>query len=186
MEKIEKNARVIHKIEPVWDSGSKILILGTMPSPASRKIGFFYMHAQNRFWQIMERVFDCKFSHKNDDENRSAAIFERKQFLLKNHIAMWDVLAECEIEGAKDSSIKKEIPNDFSQIFSVAKIEHIFCTGKTAFALYEKHCAKKYDAEFSYLPSTSPANRALWNTEKLAETYKSEILRFVAKNGETP
>lgn len=170
---------IIHKIEPVWDCESRILILGTMPSPASRKAGFFYMHAQNRFWQVMEQIFEWKFLYKNNDENKSAAVFERKQFLLKNHIALWDVLAECEIDGAKDSSIKKEIPNDFSQIFSQAKIVHIFCTGKKSFDLYKKYCEKKYDTAFSYLPSTSPANQAIWNTEKLTKKYKEEILKFL-------
>ena len=170
---------VTHTIPPVWDSESRILILGTMPSPASRKAGFFYMHAQNRFWPVMARIFGEEFLHKNNDADKKAAIEERIAFLKHHRIALWDVLSECEISGASDSSIKKELPNDFSEILAASKIAHIFCTGKTAFNLYKKHCAKKYSTPFSYLPSTSPANQSAWPTEKLAEEYKREILKFI-------
>lgn len=170
---------VTHRIEPVWNFESRVLILGTVPSPASRAAGFFYMHAQNRFWHVMARIFDEPFAHENNDADSASAISERADFLLRHRIALWDVLAECEITGASDSSIKKEIPNDFSRIFSGARIEHVFCTGKTAFALYKKHCADRYAADFSYLPSTSPANQGAWPFEKLAEEYRKEIRKFV-------
>ena len=170
---------VTHTIPPVWDSESRILILGTMPSPASRKAGFFYMHTQNRFWPVMARIFGDEFLHKNNDKDKNAAIAERKDFLKRHHIALWDVLSECEITGALDSSINKELPNDFSEILASSKSSHIFCTGKTAFNLYKKHCAQKYSMPFSYLPSTSPANQAAWTTEKLTEEYRKEILRFL-------
>ena len=170
---------VTHTIPPVWDFESRILILGTMPSPASRKAGFFYMHAQNRFWPVMARIFGDEFLHKNNDKDKNAAIAERKDFLKRHNIALWDVLSECEITGASDSSINKELPNDFSEILAASKIAHIFCTGKTAFNLYKKHCSQKYSTPFSYLPSTSPANQAAWPTEKLTEEYKREILKFI-------
>ncbi len=168
---------VTHTIPPVWNSQSRILILGTMPSPASRSAGFFYMHAQNRFWYVMAQIFDEEFLHKNNDADKNAAIAERKDFLYRHHIALWDVLRECEITGASDSSIKKEIPNDFSEILASSKIDHIFCTGKTAFNLYKKHCELKYSTPFSYLPSTSPANQAAWPTQKLIEEYKLKLLQ---------
>ena len=170
---------VTHTISPVWDSESRILILGTMPSPASRAAGFFYMHAQNRFWPVMAQIFGETFFHKNNDKDKIATIAERKNFLQRHNIALWDVLSECEITGASDSSINKEISNDFSKILSSSKITHIFCTGKTAFNLYKKHCSQKYNMPFSYLPSTSPANQAAWPTEKLAEEYRKEILEFI-------
>ena len=170
---------VTHTIVPVWNSESRILILGTMPSPASRKAGFFYMHAQNRFWPVMARIFGEEFLHKNNDKDKNAAIAERKDFLKRHKIALWDVLSECEITGASDSSINKELPNDFSEILAASKIAHIFCTGKTAFNLYKKHCSQKYSMPFSYLPSTSPANQAAWPTEKLTEEYRKEILKFI-------
>ena len=150
-----------------------------MPSPASRAAEFFYMHAQNRFWPVMAQIFGETFFHKNNDKDKKATIAERKNFLKRHNIALWDVLSECEITGASDSSINKELPNDFSKILSSSKITHIFCTGKTAFNLYKKHCFQKYNMPFSYLPSTSPANQAAWPTEKLAEKYRKEILEFI-------
>ena len=154
--------KVIHEIEPVWDAGSKVLILGTMPSPASRKAGVVYMHAQNRFWQIMQNLF-CE---------KELAVRERRDFLLRHNIALWDVLSECSISGASDSTIKEAVPNDFTRIFSGADIKQVFCTGKTAFNLYKKYCSKKYNAPFIYLPSTSPANRARWQDSALAAEYE--------------
>lgn len=135
------------------------------------------MHAQNRFWYVMAQIFEEEFLHKNNDADKNAAIAERKDFLYRHHIALWDVLRECEITGASDSSIKKEIPNDFSEILASSKINHIFCTGKTAFNLYKKHCTHKYSTPFFYLPSTSPANQAAWPTQKLIEEYKLKLLQ---------
>ena len=178
-DKSENRKFVTHTIAPVWNSESRILILGTMPSPASRAAGFFYMHAQNRFWPVLAQIFGEEFLHRNNDTDKKAAIEERIAFLERRHIALWDVLSECEITGASDSSINKELPNDFSEILAASKIAHIFCTGKTAFNLYKKHCSQKYSTPLSYLPSTSPANQAAWPTEKLTEEYKREILKFI-------
>ncbi|MGP1458051.1 MAG: DNA-deoxyinosine glycosylase [Treponema sp.] len=164
--------KVLHKIAPVWDCKSRVLILGTMPSPASRAAGFFYMHAQNRFWTVMATVFGEVFRFKNNAPERSEAVRERRDFLLRHGIALWDVLSECSIDGAADATIKNAVPNDFTRIFAGADIKQVFCTGKTAFALYEKHCAHKYAVPCAYLPSTSPANRARWPEEKLAAEYE--------------
>ena len=184
------STQVSHSIPPVWNSESRILILGTMPSPKSREAGFYYMHPQNRFWDVISQVFGDKLAFTNNALKSTtklntqniitpsgipSAITERRDFLLRHHIAMWDVLASCQIEGAADSSIKNAIPNDFTQIFENSNIHHVFCTGKTAFALWKKHCSALYENRFNLtvhcLPSTSPAN-AQWNKEKLVEEYK--------------
>lgn len=189
----EKQITVSHPIPPVWNPESKILILGTMPSPKSREAGFFYMHPQNRFWNVLSEVFKETFKYKNNGiiadvalpaastqksaatPDISAAINERRDFLLRHHLAMWDVLASCEITGAADSSIKNAIPNDFTKIFDGSKIHHIICTGKTAYNLWKKNCAAHYEPRYNltshYLPSTSPAN-AQWTKEKLVEEFK--------------
>lgn len=124
---------VIHEIGPVWNTESRILFLGTMPSPASRLAGFYYMHPRNRFWPVMEKIFSVTLPSVN----------EQRTFLLQNNIALWDVLCGCDIDGAQDSSIKNAVPNNFTQILNESKISRIFCTGKTALLLYEKLCAKK-------------------------------------------
>ena len=171
---LRKNT-VSHPIPPVWNSESRVLILGTMPSPKSRQAGFFYMHPQNRFWSVMAEVFGESFEHPNNSPDISAAITERRNFLLRHQLAMWDLLASCEITGASDSSIKNAIPNDFTEILENSQIHHIICTGKTAFNLWQKHCASKYKEGYNLtvhcLPSTSPAN-AQWSKEKLIEEYK--------------
>ena len=106
--------------------------------------------------------------------NLAAAIAERRDFLIRHHIALWDVIASCEIEGTVDASIRSATPNDFTKIFGQSKIRRVFCTGKTAFALWQKHCAGRYEKRFNLtsqcLPSTSPANAA-WSLEKLIEAY---------------
>ena len=176
------NTKIItHPIPPVWNSESRILILGTMPSPKSREIGFFYMHPQNRFWSVMAEVFGETLAHPNNAPDHTAAIEERRDFLLRHHLAMWDVLASCEITGAADSSIKNAIPNDFSEILENSKVRQIICTGKTSFNLWQKNCAALYEPRYNLtvhcLPSTSPAN-AQWSKEKLIEEYKA-ILKLL-------
>lgn len=166
---------ISHPIPPVWDSKSQILILGTMPSPKSRGSGFYYMHPQNRFWSVMTEVFGETLAHPNNTPDHTAAIEERLDFLLRHHLALWDVLASCEITGASDSSIKNAIPNDFTEILENSQIHHIICTGKTAYNLWQKNCAALYEPRYNLtvhcLPSTSPAN-AQWGKEKLIKEYK--------------
>ena len=162
-------SEIQHPIPPVWNEQSRVLILGTMPSPKSRQTGFFYMHPQNRFWRVMSAVFGEEFEFPND-------IAERRDFLLRYNIAMWDVLASCKIEGASDASIRDAVPNDFTQILEGAQIHDVYCTGKTAYGLWNKYCADKYEQRYNLvahcLPSTSPAN-AQWKIDKLIEEYKT-------------
>ena len=127
--------KIIHQIPPVWNEDSRVLILGTMPSPKSRAAGFFYMHPQNRFWRVLPAVFGEALRLPNNAADAEAAKNERRQFLLEHKIALWDVLASCDIQGAADSSIKNAVPNDFSEIFRKAKIRRVFCAGQTAFKL---------------------------------------------------
>ena len=187
---MQNTETILHEIPPVWNAESRVLILGTMPSPKSREAGFFYMHPQNRFWRVLPTVFGEQFVYANDgmhkDESahdmpdrtapdREAAIDERRGFLLRHHIALWDVLSSCEIHGAADSSIKNAVPNDFHELFERSHIRRVFCTGKMAFNLWQKHCAAEYEPRYNLtsecLPSTSPANAA-WSMEQLITAYK--------------
>ena len=170
----KKTSLVTHQLSPIWSPESTVLLLGTMPSPASRQLGFYYMHPQNRFWKVLPKVFGETLSLPNNDADTESAITERKDFLLRHNIALWDVLASCQIEGAADSSIKKEVPNDFSEILANSKIRNVFFTGKTAATLWKKHCdsyEKQFDLTCTCLPSTSPAN-AKFTLENLIEKYK--------------
>ena len=172
--KNESTNIVVHEIKPVWNSKSTVLILGTMPSPKSREAGFFYMHPQNRFWKVLPQVFGETLVYANNDPQKQNAVAERIDFLYRHGIALWDVLKSCEIKGAADSSIKNAVPNDFTQIFSESQIKKVFCTGKTAFSLWDKYCADKYKhfgITCECLPSTSPVN-GRWNFEKLVDAYR--------------
>ena len=154
-----------HEIDPVYDNNSKILILGSFPSQASRLAGFFYGHKQNRFWRTLSAV-----TGKPCGEHKE----EKIKFLLDNKIALWDVLLKCEIRGAADASIQNAVPNDFTQIFEQSQIRRVYCAGKSAFNLWQKHCAaiyeKRFNLECACLPSASPANAA-WSLERLIEAY---------------
>ena len=147
----QETSRIIHPIEPIWNNLSRVLILGTMPSPKSRENGFYYAHPRNRFWQVMEIIYNCKLG---DDKASKIS------FLLANNIAMWDVIKECDICGASDSSIKNIVPNDIASIVQVSEIQSVFTTGTTAFKLYNKYCKDNVGIEAVCLPSTSPANAA--------------------------
>lgn len=159
-----KSELVIHTLDPVFDSNSRVLILGTMPSPKSREQHFYYANPRNRFWRVMEQLFSLE--DQSLSENKA-----RCEFLLEHHIALWDVLCACEIAGASDASIANPQPNDLMRIVSYAPIAHIFTTGTTAYHLYRKLCEQQVGMSATPLPSTSPAN-ARMRLDDLVEAYR--------------
>ena len=153
---------VIHEIPPVYNKNSEILILGSFPSVKSREGQFFYHHKQNRFWKVLSAVVNDVLPETVD---------EKKEFLLRNHIAVWDVIASCDIEGSSDSSIKNAVPNNFSDILKAAPICQIYTNGGTAYKLYHKYCEKMTGIKAVKLPSTSPAN-ASYSLDRLIGKWK--------------
>ena len=151
-----------HEIPPVYDENSKILILGSFPSVKSRENHFFYHHPQNRFWRVLAEIFSCEVPQ---------TVEEKREFILSHNIALWDVIASCEIEGSADSSIRNVVPNDLTQILQFADIKQIFVNGKTAEKFYNKYIKEAIGKEAVCLPSTSPANAA-WSIEKLVSAWK--------------
>lgn len=156
---------IVHPIDPVYDSSSEILILGSFPSVKSREEGFFYGYPQNRFWKVTSAV--C-------GEEIPKTIEEKRAFLLRNHIALWDVIHSCDIEGSNDSSIRNVVPNDLNKILYAADIKVIYVNGKTAYRYYHKYIEKETLREAVCLPSTSPAN-ASWSTDKLVHEWQRII-----------
>ena len=152
---------LIHPIPPVFDKDSRVLILGSFPSVRSREEGFFYGHPQNRFWKVTAKVFG---------EDTPLTIDEKKAFLLRNHIALWDVIGSCEIEGSSDSSIRSVKVNDLSLILESADIQAVYLNGRKAYQLYQKYTEPVIGRPAICLPSTSPAN-AVWNLEKLVKEW---------------
>ena len=153
---------IVHPIPPLYDSHAEVLILGSFPSVKSRESGFFYGHPQNRFWKVVAAV--CR-------EDPPETIEEKKAFLLRNHIALWDVIHSCEIEGSSDSTIRNVVPNDLNTILQTAKIRAIYVNGKTAAKYYERYILPDIQRKAIVLPSTSPAN-AMWNQARLIEAWR--------------
>ena len=157
-----KENRVIHPLPPVYDENSRVLILGSFPSVKSRETGFFYGHPCNRFWMVLAEVFE---------DHVPVTIAEKKRFLLKHGVAVWDVIASCEIRGSSDSSITNVRVNDLSVILDKADIKAIYVNGGKAESIYVKYMEKQVGRKCIRLPSTSPANAA-WSLERLTENWK--------------
>ena len=157
--------RVEHEFGAFYDAHSKVLILGSIPSPKSREQGFYYGHPRNRFWPVLADLLG---------EPTPDSVDARKDFLLRHHIALWDVLDSCEIKGADDASIKEPVANDMNLILKAADIRAVFTTGAKAASLYKKLCFPICGVESIGRPSTSPANCGC-SYERLKDAYRQII-----------
>lgn len=161
MKRQTEHEAVSHEFAPVFDKNSKILILGTFPSVKSREQKFYYGHPQNRFWKVMARLTESEVPQ---------TIEEKKALLLEHGIAIWDVIASCEIVGSSDSSIRNVVPADLNKVLSQCDIRAIYANGGTAKKLYEKYSLKVTGRGIIGLPSTSPANAA-YTVDRLMEYW---------------
>ena len=152
---------LIHPIPPTFDADSRILILGSFPSPKSRESGYFYGHPQNRFWKVAAALYG---------EDIPQTVEDKHALLTRNHIAAWDVIQSCTITGASDSSISDVVVNDLRPILECADIRQIFVNGKTAYKHFQKYTHPMIQRDAICLPSTSPANAA-WSLERLIEAW---------------
>jgi len=159
-------SKVINPLKPIYNEFSKILILGSMPSITSRELNFYYSHPQNRFWKIIENIFNEK-------------IADKKEFLLRNNIAMWDPIKSCDIKASSDVSIKSIIVNDINSIVKKSNIKHIFCAGSKSYEIYNKYLYHRVKIKAIKLPSTSSAN-AKYSLDDLIKEYK--IIKEVLNN----
>ena len=151
-----------HPIAPVYDDHSNILILGSFPSVKSREQGFFYGHPQNRFWRVLAAVYGKEVPQ---------TVEEKEAFLLRNGVAVWDVIASCDITGSSDASVKNAVPVDIRQVTALADIQRVYCNGSLAAKLYQCYLQPQVGLPAIALPSTSPANAA-WGMERLVEAWQ--------------
>ena len=158
-------SHISHTFLPVYDENSKVLILGSFPSVKSREQGFYYGHPQNRFWKVLAALCGCEIPQ---------TIEEKKNMLLVNHIAVWDVIDSCDIIGSSDSSIKNVVPADIAGLLPKTNISRILLNGKLAGKLYKKYSQGIIELPAAVLPSTSPANAAC-SLEKLIEEWREEL-----------
>lgn len=154
--------RFSHTLPPICDGGSRILILGSFPSVKSRAVQFYYGNPRNRFWPVLARVLEDPVPD---------SIEGKKSFLLRHHIALWDVIASCEINGSADSSIQNAVPNDLTPILSQCPIRQIYTNGSAAARLYRKFLFPQTGRDAIPLPSTSPAN-ASYSIERLSASWQ--------------
>ena len=166
----KEHTRLSHEFEPVFDENSRILILGTFPSVKSREQAFYYGHPQNRFWKVISQILG---------EALPETVSQKKAMLLRNKIALWDVIKSCDIVGSSDSSIRNVVPADLRLILSAADIRTIYANGGTAKRLFDRYQKKMTQREIIGLPSTSPANCRI-STEELVKEY-SKILEYLGK-----
>lgn len=154
--------RVSHEFGPFYKKNSKVLILGSMPSRKSLEEGFYYAHPQNRFWKVLSFIYN---------EDIPQTIVDKKKFLERHYIALWDVIESCDIKGSSDSSIRNVVVNDINYILNNSNVSVIYTTGRVSYNLYNKYCKDNTEIDAIYLPSTSPANCGRGIFEKLVSEY---------------
>ncbi len=153
-----------HPFDPIINSDSEILILGTFPSLDSFKYQFYYAHKRNQFWKILSDIFNVTLE---DDKTKV-------DFLLKNRIALWDIIQSCERKNSADSNLKNIIPQDIATLLiNYPKIQKILFTGKKSEEIYMKYF-KDLAIDTVSLPSPSPAYAAMRYEQKL-QIYKDHI-----------
>ena len=157
----DKRDFLIHPIPPFVPTGAKVLVLGSFPSVRSRETGFFYGHPQNRFWKVIAAVFG---------DETPLSVEEKKHFLARHGIALWDVIRSCTISGSSDASIRDVSVNDIGALLKSTGIGRIYTNGKKAHSLYMTYVFPHVGKEPICLPSTSPANAAC-GYEKLIEDW---------------
>ncbi|MDE7222501.1 MAG: DNA-deoxyinosine glycosylase [Acetatifactor sp.] len=158
--------QVTQPFAPVYDKGSRILILGSLPSVKSREQGFYYGHARNRFWPMLAGVYQ---------EPVPRSISEKKALLLRHDLALYDVIESCEIRGSSDSSIRNVKAADIRAIMEASRIERILVNGRTAAKYFKAYQPAAYHPLLAELPSTSPANAA-FSLDKLVQIWKTQLL----------
>lgn len=148
---------------------SKILVLGSMPGVKSLDEQQYYAHPQNRFWELMGLL--CHIENLQDKDYQ-----DKLQNLLKNKIALWDVIGTCIREGSRDSNIQNEIPNDIPDLLKrFPKINIICLNGNKAYTAFKRYFPELLEKYNCYkLPSTSPAN-ARYKLEDLYREWQQVI-----------
>ena len=157
---------VVHTFGPLYNEHSRILILGSIPSPASREVGFYYGHPRNRFWQMLADLYGMPLPE---------TIAEKKALVLSQDLALWDAIEECDIVGASDSSVKNAVPTDIPRLLRQTQIRTILCNGALSKKIYDQYQLPRTQIPARKLPSTSPANAA-WSLERLKAAWREALM----------
>jgi len=149
---------------PIEDAVCQLLILGTMPGVESLKQQAYYGHPRNLFWKLIAEV---------TGETAPESYEDKKKYLLRNHIALWDICQVCVRPGSLDSNISDEVPNDIKAFIAEhPHLKAIGCNGKESARMVEKYMMGIEDVQLISLPSTSPANAGVSWEKKVEEWRK--------------
>lgn len=151
-----------HPFPPVADAECHTLVLGSYPSVRSRAEGFYYGHPQNRFWRVLAGLWQ---------EPVPTDIPAKRALLLAHGVALWDVIASCDIVGSGDATVRNARPVDIRRVTDACDIRRVYANGKLAYRLYGEHLQPVTGIEAVALPSTSPANAA-YSLERLLEAWR--------------
>ena len=147
--------------DPIIAPCPYVMILGSMPSVASLEKQEYYGFKHNRFWKIMNHMFQMPIDTYE----------QKKQIILTHHMILWDVIGECEREGSLDNAIRHEKVNDIAYLIQAhPTVRMVICNGKKSYDLYQKHF-HAIQIPCMYLPSTSNANRTI-KEQALFEAWK--------------
>ncbi len=167
VDRMKKN--FIEELAPIEDEKSQILILGTMPGVESLKQQAYYGHPRNLFWKLIAGVTGETAPESYDD---------KKKYLLKHKIALWDMCQACIRSGSLDSNISDEVPNDITSfIAGHHHLKAIGCNGRESARMFRKYRVGIENVTFIPLPSSSPANAGV-SWEKKADEW-SRLKEFI-------
>lgn len=156
-----------HPFLPVFDADSEVLILGSLPSVESVKRGFYYMHPENRFWKVLSRIYGEDAYHMS--------IEEKSLFILKHHLALYDIIYSCTIRNSSDASITNPVCTNIEEILKGMKLKKILLNGKTAYRIFLKQYPTLKELAVC-LPSTSSANARV-SLDELTDIWKQSLQR---------
>lgn len=158
---------IVQPFDPVFDGGSRVLVLGSFPSVLSRENAFYYGNPRNRFWRVVAACIGEEAPADGDVDGK-------RSLLLRHGIALWDVIESCDIKGSSDASIKNVVPARVERVMEAARVEHVLCNGATAGRLYKRFLLARTGLPAVVLPSTSPANAA-WSEARLIECWTPHL-----------
>jgi double-stranded uracil-DNA glycosylase len=142
-------------LAPLLATSPRILILGSLPGDESLRQQQYYAHKQNQFWRMLAAVYG---------QALPSAYSERLDIIMRNGLAVWDVLASADRNGSLDTAIRNAKPNRFGPFFdALPALQAIAFNGQKAHALFRQHVARDLgdrlaDMRIAVLPSTSPAS----------------------------
>lgn len=164
----------VNCFDPIIDQDCTLLVLGTAPGGQSLLRQEYYAHGGNRFWTIMQHILNAK---------GLLDYAAKRELLLKNRIALWDVIKECDRKTSKDSDIENEVVNDFTTLLNnYPNIQTIVFNGHKPKMYFDIYVKLNKPVDLKVVKSTSPSNNRNYSLEELIAIWKPIIKNNVQEN----